>query len=71
VSVDDLMELLDVHQVMHAREQQPFAASQTSDQWMYQRARLILVPRDYSGRALDDALTAADVVDERSPPSFR
>ena len=54
------LELLEMHEVVDARVQQPLAAAQRPHERMVQRARVRLVARDRPGRPLHDSLTRRD-----------
>src|SRR5258706_3479494 len=60
----DPMQLLEMHHVMHAREQQPLAAAQSADQRVIEQARVGLVAGDLARRTGDDPLALEDLSDE-------
>jgi hypothetical protein len=57
--------LFQVHQVVHAREEQPLTAAQTADERVVERARFGLVAGDRPRGGLDEALALGDLADER------
>jgi hypothetical protein len=59
------MELLEMHEVVHAGEHEPFAAEEPTDQRMLERTGIGLVASHRPGAASDDALAAIDPTDER------
>ena len=62
----DGVQLLEVHQVVDAGEDQPLAAAQPPDERMVQRARIDLVPGDGPRRPLDDPLALGDLAQQRA-----
>src|SRR5205814_85614 len=60
----ELVELLQVHEVVDAGEEQPLPASQPADDRMVQRAGIELMAVDRAGDPLDDALAPFDLPDE-------
>src|SRR4029079_12143617 len=56
----EAVELLEVHQVVHAREEEPLPAAKVSDQWVVQRAGLRLVARNRIGRGGKRATALAE-----------
>ena len=61
----DGVQLVEVHQVVDAGEDQPLPAAQLADQRMVQRARIRLVPGHGPGRPFHDPLALGDLAQER------
>ncbi len=54
------VELLEVHEVVHAGEEKPAPAPEMADQRVVKLAWVGLVPRDTEGGALDESLAAGE-----------